>query len=85
MKYIVVKGDTLSEVAKRFGTTVKAIQKANPTITDANKIYIGMTLEIPMKHSEHSPDYEALGRAFQRALNDISKLDSVKALLKMYW
>lgn len=85
MRYIVVKGDTLSQVAKRFGTTVKAIQNANPNIKDVNKIKVGDRIEIPLSGSEHSPDYEALGKAFQKAMNDISKLESVQALLKMQW
>ncbi len=41
------KGQTLSGIAKSQGTTVDAILKANPSITDANKIYAGASLTLP--------------------------------------
>lgn len=44
--YVVVQGDTLSEIAKRFGTTVEAILQAN-SIADATGIKAGMRLTIP--------------------------------------
>ena len=45
----VVKGDTLSAIAKATGTTVKAIQKANPQITNVNLIRPGQVFTIPGK------------------------------------
>lgn len=48
MTYKIKKGDTLSKIAKTFGTTVKAIKDANPDkIKNVNKIYTGDTLKIP--------------------------------------
>jgi LysM repeat protein len=44
--YTVKAGDTLSSIAKRFGTTVRAIQDAN-AIRDPNVVAIGKTLKIP--------------------------------------
>jgi LysM repeat protein len=44
--YIVKKGDTLSKIAKKYGTTVKAIQALNPAITNPNRIYVGQTIRI---------------------------------------
>lgn len=44
-KYIVVKNDTLSKIAKRYNTTVDALVKAN-NIKNPNKIYIGQELII---------------------------------------
>ena len=82
MTYKVVKGDTLSKVAKRFNTTVSELQRLNPTITNVNKIYIGMTINVP---NDSKVDYEGIGKAFQKAMNDIEKLDSVKKLLKYDW
>ena len=38
---------TLSQIAKKFGTTVKAIQQANPNITNVNKVRLGQNLVIP--------------------------------------
>lgn len=44
--YIVVKGDTLTKIAKQFGTTIEAIAKAN-NIANVNLINIGQRLTIP--------------------------------------
>lgn len=45
--YIVRNGDTLSEIAARFGTSVQAIMQANPQIQNPNLIYAGQRLVIP--------------------------------------
>ena len=44
--YTVKKGDTLSKIAREYGTTVNAIAKLNPDIKDVNKIYIGQKIVI---------------------------------------
>jgi LysM repeat protein len=44
--YQVVAGDTLAEIAQRFGTTVQALQAANG-IDDPNEIGVGQILVIP--------------------------------------
>lgn len=50
MTYTIKKGDTLSKIARRFGTTVKAIQAANPNkIKNVNLIIAGDTIKIPTK------------------------------------
>ena len=43
--YTVKKGDTLSSIAKEYGTTYQEIAKAN-NISDPNKINVGQTLTI---------------------------------------
>ncbi|MEY4386981.1 MAG: hypothetical protein RLY20_2264 [Verrucomicrobiota bacterium] len=45
--YKVVSGDTLGSIAKKFGTTVKAIQSLNGLTTTSIKA--GQTLKIPVK------------------------------------
>ena len=45
--YKIRSGDTLSQIAKAKGTTVRAIMAANPNIKDANKIRAGASLTIP--------------------------------------
>jgi LysM repeat protein len=45
--YVVVPGDTLSEIAERYGVSVLAILEENPTITDPRTIYAGMVIYIP--------------------------------------
>lgn len=44
--YTVERGDTLSEIAARSGTSVSALAKAND-LTDPNLIYVGQRLTIP--------------------------------------
>ncbi len=45
--YTVLPGDTLSKIAKMFGTTVADILKANPSIKDPNLIHVGTVLKVP--------------------------------------
>ncbi|HVM25029.1 MAG TPA: LysM domain-containing protein, partial [Candidatus Limnocylindrales bacterium] len=44
--YVDQEGDTLAEIAQRFGTSVQALQAANG-IEDPNEILIGDVLLIP--------------------------------------
>ena len=46
--YKVKKGDTLSGIAKKYGTTYQAIAKENG-IKDPNKIKVGQKLKITTK------------------------------------
>lgn len=43
----VVKGDTLRKIAERCGTTVSALQRANPEIGTGNLIFPGQVLQLP--------------------------------------
>jgi LysM repeat protein len=45
--YVVRWGDTLFRIARSYGTTIYAIQAANPIIWNVNLIYAGTTLCIP--------------------------------------
>ena len=49
MAYTIKKGDTLSAIAEREGTTVAALMAVNPSIKDPNKIYAGASLNLPAK------------------------------------
>ena len=44
--YTIKKGDTISELAKIYGTTVGRLLKANPSIKDANSIRVGQTIKV---------------------------------------
>ena len=46
MAYTVAKGDTLTNIAKKLGTTVTALASTN-NIKDINRIYAGQTLMLP--------------------------------------
>ena len=81
MTYKVQKGDTLSGIAKRYGTTVSAIQKANSSlIKDVNKISVGWSLTIPTINVK---DYNAIGKQVEKCLSDIKNLDSYNSLIKL--
>ena len=44
--YTVVKGDTLSSIAERFGLTLAEIEAKNPQITNPNLIYPGQVINV---------------------------------------
>lgn len=52
--YTVQRGDTLSAIARRFGTTVSAIKGANSLNVDV--IYVGQRLRIPRGSSGYNPN-----------------------------
>jgi nucleoid-associated protein YgaU len=45
-EYTIKKGDTLSAIAKRNGTTVKALLAKNPQIKNRDKIYVGHKIKV---------------------------------------
>ncbi len=52
--YYVQLGDTLRKIAAKFGTTVEAIQRVNPQITNPNVIYTGQAIKLPGDVTTHS-------------------------------
>jgi putative chitinase len=52
--YRVRAGDSLTSIARRFGVTVEAIQKAN-SIGDPDQIEIGQRLTIPARTATPKP------------------------------
>lgn len=48
--YTVKAGDTLSEIAEDYGTTVEELVRLN-NIKDKNKIYVGQEIKIPAKET----------------------------------
>lgn len=69
-KYVVKKGDTLSEIASRFGVSTQEIERANGIKND--RLKIGVSLEIP----------NSGGRAVARSLSsEPVKVESQKVLV----
>jgi LysM repeat protein len=58
--YKVKSGDTLSEIAKKRGTTIKKMMAANPSIKNANQIKTGQTLKVPAAGKKASSPYTGL-------------------------
>lgn len=53
--YTIQRGDTLSGIAKRYGTDVSTLMSLNPYITNANRIYAGKTLNLPGQQQATEP------------------------------
>lgn len=51
--YYVQRGDTLRKIAAKFSTTVEAILRVNPQITNPNLIYTGQAITLPAEISTH--------------------------------
>ncbi|MEO5886161.1 MAG: LysM peptidoglycan-binding domain-containing protein, partial [Anaerolineales bacterium] len=52
--YYVQRGDTLRKIAAKFSTTVEAILRVNPQITNPNVIYSGQAIKLPGDVATHS-------------------------------
>jgi membrane-bound lytic murein transglycosylase D len=55
--YTVRRGDTLSGIALRFGTTVSSLKSFN-NIGRRNHIYIGQVIQLPGGKSRHQPSFQ---------------------------
>jgi membrane-bound lytic murein transglycosylase D len=55
--YTVRRGDTLSGVALRFGTTINSLKGFN-NIGRRNRIYVGQVLQLPRGKSRRQPSYQ---------------------------
>lgn len=54
INYVVKKGDNLSKIANKYGTTYQALASYN-NITNPNKIYIGQIIRVPNSSSGIKP------------------------------
>ncbi len=77
MTHIVKFGETLTSIAKKYGTTVEALVASNG-IKNKNLIFPGQVLQIPVKNA--GPD---IGEQLATVLDDIEALPSFKVLEKM--
>ena len=51
--YYALKGETLRKIADKFNTSVDAILKLNPQITNPNLIYVGQAITLPISNSTY--------------------------------
>lgn len=79
MTYTVKKGDTLSGIAARYGTSVSALVSANG-IKNPNVINVGQVLQIPVKNER---DYEAIFNQAKKVMAELEGLTSFKTLMDM--
>ena len=54
-QHTVKSGDTLSALAKKYGTTVSALMRFNPQIEDKNKIKVGQKITLPLTAKGNKP------------------------------
>ena len=66
--YTIKKGDTLSEIAKANGTTLKALKDANPQIKDLNKIGIGQEIMLSPKVEDRKSVYQGMTKPEMAAI-----------------
>jgi len=72
--HTVQHGETLSEIAQRYGASVAELMSANPNIHNPNVIYPGQHVWIPEHRSEASPTAAAAAPA-RAAANDGGSFD----------
>lgn len=75
--YIVKKGDTLSAIAAKHGTSVSALVSANG-IKNPDRISVGQRINIPEKDNS-----AAIAAALKETVTYIEALPSYKELCKL--
>ena len=78
--YTVKKDDTLSGIAKKYNTTVEAIMRANPQIKDANKIYVGQVIQIPVKTMQTSTS----ATSSEKVYHTVQREETLSGIAKKY-
>ena len=74
------KGDTLSQIAKANGTTLKALKEANPQIKDLNKIRIGQKINLSAKVEDRKSVYQGMSKSEMAAITKRKKGGTMKDL-----
>ena len=74
----VKSGDTLSQIAKAKGTTIKAIMAANPSIKNPNMIRVGQTIKIPADAPKSKDPYAGQTKESMAAMAKDTKKKSKK-------
>jgi LysM repeat protein len=81
----VEKGDSLSKIAKRYGTTVDALVRIN-SLCDANQIFVGqvVVLEDPEAGAGAGADADAAGDRVETAIVTVLPGDSLSKIAKRH-
>ncbi|MDL2258958.1 LysM peptidoglycan-binding domain-containing protein [Eubacteriales bacterium OttesenSCG-928-K08] len=95
IEVVVRRGDTLSALAKKYGTTVQEIVERNK-ITNPNKIYVGQMLMICVNHDEdlnqcyvfytvkRGDKLGALAKEYGRTVEEIAALNNITNPNRIY-
>ena len=83
--YTIKSGDTLSEIAVRFKTTIKSLMALNKQIKDANRIYAGDILKIAQtvkKGSSSAATYSNFYNPYKGEYSDrVRKIDELQSMM----
>ena len=77
----VEKGDSLSKIAKRYGTTVDALVRING-LCDANQIFVGQV--VVLEDPESVADADATGDRIETAIVTVQPGDSLSKIAKRH-
>ena len=77
----VEKGDSLSKIAKRYGTTVDALVRINE-LCDANQIFVGQV--VLLEDPESVADADAAGDRIETAIVTVQPGDSLSKIAKRH-
>jgi len=72
------KGDTLSQIARANGTTLKALKEANPQIKDLNKISIGQKINLSAKVEDRKSVYQGMSKSEMAGITKRKKGGTMK-------
>ena len=80
--YTVKKGDTLSSIANKFGTTVAKLVELN-NIKNPNLIYVGQVITLPSSEAEYytvrrGDTLSGIAKKFGTTVNALVKLNNIK-------
>jgi len=86
--YSVRRGDTLSGIARRFGTTVNELVRRN-NIADPNRIYVGQILQIPGEAPEtytvvRGDTLSGIARRFGTTVNELVRRNNIADPNRIY-
>jgi peptidoglycan endopeptidase LytE len=78
--YTIKHGDTLSELAHQYGTTVEHLLELNPQITNRNLIYTGDSLNLPASQSytiQYGDTLSGIALQFGVSVNDLMNANNI--------
>lgn len=79
--YRIKSGDTLTEIAKRYDTTIRTLVELNDLPGNGNTIYVGETLKVPVKSSPRGSTQTGRTRI---VMYTVKSGDTIGAIAKRY-
>ena len=81
VSYTIKAGDTLSQIARKFNTSIESIMAANPSIKNPNLIYSNQTIQVPGVNSGVDKQ-EFLNSIQNKITEDLKKFTDTKTIFK---